>query len=93
MALTIDSFIEKWAASGAAERANKDSFLRDLCDVLDLPHPDPTTGDVAKDQYVFECDARLPREGGSTTVGKIDLYSAGASFSKPSKARLRGQRS
>ena len=27
----------------AAERANKDAFLIDLCDVLDVPRPQPTT--------------------------------------------------
>ena len=74
MGLSLESFITKWAASGAAERANKDSFLRDLCDILDVPHPDPTTGDPDRDKYVFERDALLPHEGGTTTVGKIDLY-------------------
>lgn len=74
MSLSLEQFISRWAASGAAERANKDSFLRDLCDVLDVPHPDPTTGDSNRDRYVFEKDALLPHEGGTTTVGKIDLY-------------------
>ena len=31
MGQNLDAFIEKWAASGAAERANKDMFLAELC--------------------------------------------------------------
>jgi hypothetical protein len=78
LAPAIDAFITKWAASGASERANKDAFLLELCDVLDVPHPSPTTGDPEKDTYVFEKDAVLPHEGGTTTIGKIDLYKAEA---------------
>ena len=67
-------FIEKWRNSGASERANKDSFLVDLCDVLNVPHPDPATGDPERDRYVFERDAVLIHGGERHTVGKIDLY-------------------
>lgn len=74
----LPDFIARWTASGASERANKDSFLRDLCDVLGVPHPDPKTGDRARDSYVFEADAVLPHAGGAVTVGKMDLYRAGA---------------
>jgi hypothetical protein len=37
MGQNLDAFISKWAASGAAERANKDLFLNELCGVLDVP--------------------------------------------------------
>jgi hypothetical protein len=74
----LDAFISKWEASGAAERANKDAFLIDLCDVLGVPRPAPTTGDTEKDLYVFERDAKLSHEGGAVTIGKIDLYKSGA---------------
>lgn len=73
-----DAFIAKWEASGAAERANKDAFLLDLCDVLGVPRPTPTTGDTEKDLYVFERDAKLSHAGGAVTIGKIDLYKSGA---------------
>lgn len=68
------AFIERWAASGAAERANKDSFLNELCDLLGVPRPDPTTGDPDRDHYVFERDALLAHEAQTYSVGKIDLY-------------------
>jgi hypothetical protein len=78
MTPSLQDFVAKWSASGAAERANKDAFLLELCDVLDVPRPSPTTGDAARDLYVFEKDAILPHEGGTTTIGKIDLYKDGA---------------
>jgi len=70
-------FVEKWRQSGASERSNKDSFLRDLCDVLGVPHPEPATGDSDRDRYVFERDAILIHGGERHTVGKIDLYKHG----------------
>ena len=75
--MTLDEFIERWSKSGAAERANKDQFLAELCDALDVPRPDPTTGDPARDLYVFECDAIQVAEGQKQSIGKIDLYKDG----------------
>lgn len=43
----IPQFIARWQASGAAQRANYQLFLSELCDVLDTPRPDPTTPDEA----------------------------------------------
>lgn len=50
----IADFIHRWDAYGAAERANHALFLTQLCDLLDVPQPDPTTDDVEKNAYVFE---------------------------------------
>jgi hypothetical protein len=73
----FDAFIAKWSTSGGAERANKDLFLTELCDVLEVPRPKPTTGDADRDEYVFEHDARLAHEGGTATIGRIDLFKQG----------------
>ena len=75
--MDVSHFVSLWSASGASERANKDSYLKDLADVLGVPHPAPRTGDRARDTYVFEADAVVPHEGGTVTIGKIDLYKAG----------------
>lgn len=61
--MNLEEFIARWAASGDAERANKDTFLVELCDVLEVPRPEPKTGDPARDGYVFE--ARLVVEAGA----------------------------
>ena len=57
--MNLAAFLAKWSPTGGAERANKDSFLADFCDVIGVPHPDPTTGDGPRDAYVFERDAKL----------------------------------
>jgi hypothetical protein len=75
--MTVTEFIAKWSASGAAERANKDSFLIDLCDQLGVPRPSPTSSDPDKDTYTFERDAVFAHEGDKFTTGKIDLFNDG----------------
>jgi hypothetical protein len=75
--LDLADFISKWRLSGASERANKDAFLLDLCAVLDVEKPNPKTGDVDRDDYVFEREAVLLHDGGRQTLGFIDLYKKG----------------
>jgi hypothetical protein len=74
MGQDLDAFVAKWAASGAAERANKDSFLNELCDVLGVVRPEPTRNDPERDAYVFERKVPLVHEDGDATLGSIDLY-------------------
>jgi len=69
----IDPFIERWQASGAAERANYQLFLSELCDVLGVERPNPKTPVESQNAYVFE--KMVPRPGG--TKGFIDLYKRG----------------
>jgi hypothetical protein len=75
--VTFAELIAKWQESGGAERANKDSFLNDLCDALEVERPRPTTGNPDADLFVFERDALIPHENGKVTIGKIDLYKHG----------------
>jgi hypothetical protein len=76
--MDVEAFIERWRPSEAGERANKDSFLKELCRVLGVPEPKPATGDVGVDDYVFEADARLRDEEGRPSIGKMDLYRRGS---------------
>ena len=73
----LDTFIARWSASAAAERANKDLFLTELCDALRVARPEPSTGESDRDQYVFEKGALLLKDGQRTTTGHVDLYKAG----------------
>ncbi|HEY9420009.1 MAG TPA: DNA methyltransferase, partial [Thermoanaerobaculia bacterium] len=75
-AMHPNPFITRWSESGDAERANKDSFLTELCDVLGVERPHPKTGDAARDLYVFEKDVPRTRAGG-TSIGRVDLYKHG----------------
>ncbi len=98
MPLTIPGFIERWLDSAGNERANKDSFLRDFCEALDLPLPEPKD---AASSYCFEKDLKLTHLDGTSTTGSIDLYrdgsfvleaKQGSTRSKPGSAPQRGTR-
>jgi hypothetical protein len=73
----VQHFIDRWKNSGAAERANYQLFLSELCDVLGVPRPDPTTPDDAENAYVFERSVTFHYPDGSTSTGRIDLYKRG----------------
>ena len=72
----VDAFIQKWQRGQAAEIANAQGFLLDLCDLLGVPKPDPATKDPARDAYVFERPV-LFQDGATTSTGRIDLYKRG----------------
>jgi hypothetical protein len=73
----VATFIARWSDTERAERANKDLFLTELCDLLALPHPDPAGPDSAENAYVFERAVPLHHPDGRATTGKIDLYRRG----------------
>jgi hypothetical protein len=75
--MPFTSFKDRWSKSGDAERANKDSFLNELCDVLGVERPHPKTGIPEQDLYVFEKDVARAKAGG-TSIGRIDLYKHGS---------------
>lgn len=66
----IAGFIAHWSAASASERANSQAFLLDLCDLLEVPRPDPHP-DAG---YFFEYPVTEHHADGTTTVGRIDLY-------------------
>ncbi len=73
----VKHFIDRWKNSGAAERANYQLFLSELCDVLGVPRPDPTKPDDDENVYVFERSVTFNHADGSTSTGRIDLYKRG----------------
>ena len=75
--MDVAAFIAKWSASNASERANKDLFLTELCDVLGVARPQPSTKDPERDLYVFEKPIPMAKEGGKVTKKKADLYKHG----------------
>lgn len=70
----VAEFIARWQTSAAAERANYALFLTQLCDLLGVPQPDPTTDNIEQNAYVFERDVTFQEADGSTSIGRIDLY-------------------
>jgi hypothetical protein len=65
----IINFIERWASSGAAERANYQIFLAELCDVLEVPRPEPTKPDEGENAYVFEKAVTFHHGDGTSSTG------------------------
>jgi hypothetical protein len=74
----VSAFIERWSKSGGAERANYQSFLYELCDVLEVPRPEPTRADDGENAYVFERAVKFDNGDGTHSTGRIDLYKRGS---------------
>lgn len=74
--VNIEDFISRWKNSGGSERANFQTFANELCDILDLPRPDPATQHAQTDAYCFERPVTFIHTG-SQSRGFIDLYRAG----------------
>jgi hypothetical protein len=64
---SFQGFVQRWEASGASERANYSMFLNEMCDLLEVPPPDPAGPDDEKNAYVFERAVPFPKPDGSTT--------------------------
>ncbi len=75
---SIERFISRWQAAGGNERANYQLFIGELCEVLDLPRPDPARDDTRDNAYVFERRVRFRHGDGSESHGFIDCYKRGA---------------
>ena len=71
--MIFPDFAARWQKSGGAERANYGLFLQDLCDLIGVPKPDPTTDNPTQDQYVLERAVTF-QDGAKKSTGRIDLY-------------------
>lgn len=52
--MTFSEFETRWKEAGGAERANYGLFLQDLCDLIGVARPNPTTANPSRDDYVLE---------------------------------------
>lgn len=73
----VNAFIARWRASGAAERANYQLFLSELCAILGVERPEPTKAENDENAYVFERSIVFDNGDGTTAPGYIDLYKRG----------------
>ena len=71
------AFIARWEPSGGKELANYQSFLIELCALLDVTPPDPTTTDDRQNAYVFERAVPWLHGDAGSGTGRIDLYKRG----------------
>jgi hypothetical protein len=66
----VETFIGKWQGVAASELSTSQSFLIDLCRLLDVEAPHPTP----EQDYMFERPITFVHGDGSTSAGRIDLY-------------------
>jgi hypothetical protein len=69
--LRVEAFIAHWSQSSGAERANFQSFAKDLCKLLDVPEPEPARADPVLDCYTFEYAVKFKDVDGSESPGRI----------------------
>ena len=74
MLSTADHFITRWKRSSASERANYALFLSELCDLIGVPRPDPSTSDEDANTYVIDKAVVFKELDGTSTTNFIDLY-------------------
>lgn len=70
---TAELFITRWRGA-AGENANRQLFLQELCDLLEVPRPEPRREDDALNAYCFEKHVTFHNGDGTTSSGNIDLY-------------------
>jgi hypothetical protein len=72
--VTVDDFISEWEKSGGNERANTQTFINDLCELLGVQRPRATQSDMAANDYVFERHVVKTEIDGTQSNGWIDCY-------------------
>jgi hypothetical protein len=74
----VIAFVARWKNSGGAERANYTSFLTELCTILGVESPYPSSNDPERDEYVFERAVTFRHLTTRLRTGRIDLYKRNA---------------
>ncbi|MBI5330899.1 MAG: hypothetical protein HZB71_09830 [Betaproteobacteria bacterium] len=88
--MTPETFIARWRDADGSELANAQSFTRELCELLDVPIPDPARADTAENAYVFERRVTFRHGDGNTSEGRIDCYRRGVFVLEAKKLKLGG---
>lgn len=70
----VEEFITAWATTGGSELANTQSFVNDLCSLLDVSPPNGSRTDDGLNDYVFERRVFQNNGDGTESLGRIDCY-------------------
>jgi hypothetical protein len=80
----VEAFVARWQGQeGGQERANYSLFLTELCDVLELPHPDPAGATRELNDYAFERVVTIAMMA-TLSVGLTSIVET-LSYSKPNR--------
>jgi hypothetical protein len=83
-----EQFIKRWQSVGGSERANYQLFIGELCELLDLPKPDPAQDDTRDNAYVYERRVIFRHGDGGSSNGFIDCYRRGSAIIEAKKLKL-----
>ncbi|PQJ30171.1 class I SAM-dependent DNA methyltransferase [Rubritalea profundi] len=74
---SVETFISRWQNSGAAERSNYALFISELCDLLEVERPQPSSEHNNQNDYVIDrAFTRKDKDDNNSTV-YLDLYKRG----------------
>jgi len=85
-AAAIETFIARWQGVTASELATAQSFVIDLCRLLDVETPHAT----AEQDYMFERPVTFRHGDGESSAGRIDCYRRGAFVLEAKKLKVSG---
>lgn len=72
-----EAFISRWERSEGMENATSQTFLNELCDLLQVDRPHPARARNRDNRYVFEKRVTFISPNGRRSQGRIDLYKRG----------------
>ena len=79
-----EKFIQRWEISTASERATSQSFIIELCELLDVPRPHAT----ADRDYMFERALKEAHADGQESDRYVDCYKRGHFILEAKKVNL-----
>ena len=85
--IQVEAFIGKWQGKDGSERANYQIFITELCELLEVPKPDPAHQDSAENAYTFERHVKMKQGDGTEADRYLDCYRRGAFVLEAKKVR------
>ena len=67
---TPEAFIALWQGVSASELSTSQSFIINLCELLDVPRPHATPAQ----EYMFERPVTFSYADGTSSAGRVDCY-------------------
>lgn len=80
----IESFIARWQGVAASELATAQSFVTELCRILDVESP------THQQDYMFERPITFRHGDGGVSAGRIDCYRRGCFVLEAKKLKVSG---
>jgi len=81
------AFVNKWQTADGSERSNYQLFITELCELLNLPKPEPSRQDSADNAYTFERHVKMNLGDGSQADRYLDCYRRGTFVLEAKKVR------